>query len=197
MADLWSDYTDALINDIDDELGAKYKMSVRRFLSDPGKYAKQEGISITVSNMQEDVDNFIDQRLKELAAEQKSLMDDAARADSITSQIAQTLSLKAKQTKLPLIRPVAVERDETHDEVVYISSVDSGTLVLIDKLTENADFVADFTYQYKNYKIGNWLFCGKKTYAIRTYLPPNEVLYIENGKNEIDTLFNDAKALLG
>ena len=197
MADLWSDYTDGMISDIDDELGTKYKMSVRRFLSDPGKYAKQEGISITMGNMQEDVDGIIDEQLKDYAAEQKSLMDDAAKADSITTQITQTLNLKAKQNKLPLIRPVMVERDETHDEVVYINSVESGTLMLIDKLTDNADFVADFTYPYKNYKIGNWLFCGEKNYTLRVYLQPSEVLYIENGKNEIDALFNNAKAALG
>lgn len=198
MADLWSDYTDSLINEIDDGLGTKYKMSVRRFLTDPRKYANQEGISITVNNMHEDVDNMIDEILKDYTDEQKVLTDNAMKADSMTKQLSQTLVLQAKQNKLALVTPVLIERDETLDERIYINSVDNGTLALVERLVNTSTFVADLGYMYKTYKIGSWLFGGReKNYILTVYVPPSEVLDIENSKTELDEMFNDAKALLG
>ena len=67
MADLWSDYTDMLIAAIDKQLGSKYKFSLQALLTDPTKYAAQQNMQITIENMKEDVDKYLDERAGALA----------------------------------------------------------------------------------------------------------------------------------
>ena len=43
MADLWSDYTDFVIDNIDKSIGKKYKMSLRDLLTDPEKDTERYG----------------------------------------------------------------------------------------------------------------------------------------------------------
>ena len=192
MAELWSDYTDTIVKELDKELNTKYKMTVSGFLSNPGKYAKQANIATSAQNMQEDVNKRIDDMLGEMSDQKKTLEANASKIDAITTQIAQNISMQAKQNKLPILKPVIVERDVARDEVIYVDTVDNGLLSFIEKLVQGSKYVADTTGAYKDYKIGEWVFSGDKNYVIRAYIPRSEYMLLEGSKEELDRLFDVA-----
>lgn len=197
MADYWSDYTDGILAEVEKRLGDKYDFTVREFLQDPDKFSKRSNIDVTVSNMREDTEKILDDMLEDMGPALKQARDDAAKADSITSQLSQNMSNLAKQNKVPIIRPTIYDRNEARDETIYVNSIDSGVLDLARKLMESANFVADNTYTYNTYKIGHWIFpIGSRNYAIRVYVAPNEAMYLEGSKLEIQTLFDAAEDLL-
>ncbi len=191
MANPWSDYTDEIISEVDDELGTKYKMSVRRLLAEPTKFMKIDGIGVTVRNMHEDVTNYVDDMLEDMADEQKKFENDVAKAVGITQQLSQNIMMQAKQNKIPFITPAAMERNEAAEEIIYIDNVDSNVLALAESFVKNANLIADFSYNYKDDKIGSWLFDGEKNYMLRVYLPPSQILYLETSKEELENLFKN------
>jgi hypothetical protein len=196
MADLWSDYSDALIADIDAKLGSKYKMSISDLLTDPSKYAGNDNIQTTIKNMRSDVDFYIDDRLAKMADERKLLEDSVFKANSITTQLAQNISMQAKQYKVPVIKPVMIDRDDTDDVVIYVDAVDAPLLALVDKLSSSAMFIADYTYSYKQSKIGSWMFSGTGNRILSVFLRPSDVLSLENSKAELDGIFDSAAAFI-
>jgi hypothetical protein len=197
MADLWSDYSDALIADIDAKIGSKYKMSIRDLLTDPTNYADDPNVQTTIKNMKSDVDFYIDDRLAKMPDETKTFEDNVFKANSITTQLAQNISMQAKQYKVPFIKPVMIDRDDARDVVVYVNSVDQSLLALVDKLSSSATFIADYTYNYKQSKIGAWLFSGSESHMLRAYLPPSDVLSLETSRDELDGILDTAAAFVG
>jgi uncharacterized protein YllA (UPF0747 family) len=196
MAALWSDISDSLITEMDKKLGSKYKITIRELLANPGRFSKTANIRNTVSNLKEEVDNYIDDALSTMSAEQKALDDAAMKADSLTSQLAQNVSMQAKQYKIPIVKPVMIDRDMSKDETVYINTLDSGVLALVEKLCASSVYIADYGTNFGKYRIGEWLFSGQKNYVIRAYLPPSEVLSLQASKEELDSLFTAALSFL-
>ncbi len=191
---VWSSYTDVVISDIDSTLGNKYgKLNLRKLLADPSRYAAQANIVSDAQKMKKDIDGYFDGVLGGLSDQSKALDASLSKADSVTSQLMGNISMQAKQNKLPLIKPVVIDRDITRDETIYIDGADGGVLALISKLVENSTYVADSTGSYRNMKLGEWVFGGSnKTYVLRVYVPQNEVMLIEGARNEIDRLFGVA-----
>ncbi len=170
MADLWSDYTELLLSDIEPELKAKYGIAIRDLLNNPAKYANTNDIDTVISNMKEAANGAIDDREASLKDEQNNLQKDAAKADVLTAQIGQAISAQAKQNKVPVVKPMLFARDESGDEVVYVDAVDIGTLALVERLMASALYVADYTTTYQNYKVGDWVFIsvsGRRNVIIR------------------------------
>lgn len=197
MADQpWGDYTDGLINQIDDSMGKKYGMTVRAFLTNPGRYANQENIAITISNMREDVNNILDQVAGGLKEQRDQLNGELSKVASITSQLGQNILMQAKQKKIPLIKPVAVDRNEENDVTLYINTVDEGTFQLIDRLISDSKLIVDYTTQYDTYNVGTWLFNGNKDYVLGVYVTPNEAMMFDDARAELDSIFDAAEDLL-
>lgn len=192
MADLWTDYTDAIITGIDSSGKGDSKITLRDFLTDPGKFAKEPSIQTKIKNIREAADGYIDQRAGQIAKEDQSLEDAIAKADTLSAQIGQSISVRAMQSKVPLIKPVAVDRDLTRDERILVNSVDTSTNTLIDKLVSESTLIADFSTNYKNYRIGEWLFSGAKNYVLAVYLDRNELLLMQGSRAEIDALIDAA-----
>lgn len=192
MAELWSDYTDMLITGMDKRVGSKYKLSLRSLLADPTKYATQQNIQITMGNMREDVDKYIDERVKALADEQKDLDDAASKADSITRQLGQSITSQARQNNVPVIKPVTIDRDMAREERVYIDTVDNGVISLVQKLVLSSMLIADLSARYKDYNIGSWLFSGNKNYMLSVYMPNSTLLALETSRAELDNLLTSA-----
>src|SRR5271157_1007286 len=138
MADLWSDYSDGIIKNLDKLVSLKYKLTLRSLLTDPSKYASQPNIVMTIDNLKEEVNTYIEGRVKKMAPEKKAFEDAAARADSLTTQLSQSISSQAKQSKVPVIRPLAVERDTTKEERIYLDTVDAGVSALVEKLVSGS-----------------------------------------------------------
>lgn len=191
MAELWSDYADEIISSVDSAMSAKYgKVSIRKFLTNPGKYAGSPDMASNAQNMKNDVNAYLDTMLGELSSESKTLSDNLIKAESITTQLSQNISMQAKQNRLPLIKPITLDRDTTTDEIIYIDNVDSGVIALVEKLAAESVYIADSTTVYKDHKLGTWVFGGSKTYVVRAYLPQSEVILVENAKDELNYLFD-------
>ncbi len=194
--EIWSDYTDYVISSIDGKISGKYKLSIRDFLSNPAKYAKTANIKTTVSNMIEEVNSYIDGIILNMADENNALGDLLSKVGSATAQLKQNISIQAKQSKIPIVTPVLVDRNESNEERIFISAVNPDILSLIQKLTSDSNFIADLTYKYRNVEIGSWLFSGAKNHLINLYLPDNEIIALESAKTEIVDLMDAASALM-
>ncbi|MDE1833001.1 MAG: hypothetical protein KGH58_01120 [Candidatus Micrarchaeota archaeon] len=192
MAELWTDFTDAIISGIDAGAKPGDKITLRELLTDPAKFAKEPDIQNKIKNMKEASDGYVDQRIKEMSSAEKALEDSVAKADTLSAQLGQSISVKAMQNKVPMIKPVAVDRDLTREERILINAIDTNVNALIDKLVSNSTMVADFSTSYKNYRIGEWLFSGPKNYVLSVYLERNELLLMQGSRAEIDALLDAA-----
>ena len=193
MAELWSDYANGVISDIDADLGNKFgKLNLRKLLSDPTKFAAQPNVVSDAQKIKTATQDYFDDILDNLSDDKKRLDVDLAKADSVTSQLAGNISMQAKQNKLPIIKPALIERDLSRDVIIYIDSVDSGVTSLVEKLAANSMYVADNTVAYKGRKIGAWVFGGRKTHVLRVFLPQNQVVMLEGARDEINGLFDIA-----
>ena len=175
MADMWSDYTDTIISIMEDEIKSKYDISIRDILSDPAGALDVENIGTKIANAEEDINKYIDDVNASLTDQRKALEDEASKCDSITKQLNQNIVMHTRQNNVPLIKPDSIDRDESRDEIIYISTVENGIMNLIGKLIASSNLVADFTNNYNEYSIGNWFFSGAKNYSIRVSLTTNPV----------------------
>ena len=196
MADLWSDYTDFVIDNIDKSIGKKYKMSLRDLLTDPESFSSDPNIQNTIKSMADDVNAYIDQALSKMSAQKQELDDNLTKADSVTKQLAQSISMQAKQNRVPFIVPVSIDRDDTKEEVISVDSAGSDVLALIEKLAASSTLIADFTTQYDNSLIGNWFFSGPKNYTINVYLPDSDIISMQDSRDELLGLPDAASALI-
>ncbi len=192
MANIWSDDADVLIKRLDKDIVAKYKLSLSDILSNPEKFALQPNILNTISNMKEDADKSIAEMLDGMEEERKKLDDDASKCNAITSQLAQAISLEAKQSKIPLIKLDNFVRDESKDEVIYVKNASGDIMHLVERLVDASLLVADMTSTYNGNLIGEWLFSGSKNYVVRVSLDQNPALNIESSATEIDALLDAA-----
>ena len=196
MADLWSDYTDFVIDNIDKSIGKKYKMSLRDLLTDPESFSPDPNIQNTIKSMADDVNAYMDQALSKMSAQKQELDDNLTKADSVTKQLAQSISMQAKQNRVPFIVPVSIDRDDTKEEVISVDSAGSDVLALIEKLAASSTLIADFTTQYDNSLIGNWFFSGPKNYTINVYLPDSDVISMQDSRAELLGLLDAASAMI-
>jgi len=169
---------------------------LRALLTDPSKYAARQNIQISLDNLKEDADKYIDGKAKALEDEQKSLDDLASKADSITGQLARSISLQAKQNNVPMIRPVNVDRDTNREVTVYIDAIDNDVTTLVQKLAASSTLIADMGTSYKNYNIGSWLFSGSKNYVLSVYMPDSEIFALDASRSEIDGLLAGASSFI-
>ena len=196
MADLWSDYTDNIISIMEDEIKNKYGISLRDIFSDPTSALGIDNIDTKIANAEEDVNKYIADVDASLADQRKVLADNASKCDSITKQLNQNIMMHTRQNNVPLIKPDSIDRDESRDEVIYISNVENGIMNLIGKLIASSNLVADFTTNYNEYSIGNWFFSGPKNYSIRVNLADNPLLILDATKEEVASLFDVVKNIL-
>ncbi|MCL4379703.1 MAG: hypothetical protein M1160_03770 [Candidatus Marsarchaeota archaeon] len=197
MADLWSDYTDALIKEIDRGIGDKYKIGIADLLSNVQKYASRQNIQTVVGNMREDVNRYIDDALKGMPEQVKAMEESLAKANEITRQLAQNISMQTRQHNVPLIKPFNVARNTANEETIEVDRVDDQVLRLAERLTDGAIMVADFTTDYKNTTIGSWLFGREgKNYVLMVRIEPNDAINMELSRQELNDLFDAASASL-
>ena len=196
MAELWSDYTDMLITGIEKQAGTKFRLSLRSLLEDPTRYAAQQNIQITIDNMREEADKYIDEKIDALTEEQKNLDDAASRADSTTKQLGQNIISQARQNNIPVVKPVTIERDATKEERLTIDTFDNSIMSLVQKLVASSTLVADLGGSYKKYSIGSWLFSGSKNYLLSVYMPDSTLLLLETSRAELDNMLASASSFI-
>ncbi len=192
MAELWSDYTDAIIKEVDKQIGGKFRFSISDFLTDVPKYASEQSIEVTISNMREAANSHIDELLQGLPQQVKALGDSIAKANAITKQLSQNISMQAKQHDVPFIKPLQIDRNTANEETITINTVDDQAIKLMEKLTSTSNLVADFSYQYKDSWIGSWFFSGNKDYTVSVYVPQSDAFSLELSRIELNGLFDAA-----
>ena len=138
----------------------------------------------------------MDQALSKMSAQKQELDDNLTKADSVTKQLAQSISMQAKQNRVPFIVPVSIDRDDTKEEVISVDSAGSDVLALIEKIAASSTMIADFTTQYDNSLIGNWFFSGPKNYTINVYLPDSDVISMQDSRAELLGLLDAASAMI-
>ena len=193
---MWSDYSDGVIKNVDKQISTKYKFTLRSLLTDPSKYVSQPNIQMTIENLKEEVDNYINGKAKDMAAEKKAFEDATMRSDALTGQLSQSIAMQARQNNVPVIKPVTVDRDTDEDVRIYVDSAENGILSLVQKLASSSMLIADFTAAYGNYKVGEWLFSGNRNYVISVYLPSNSYLLLQSSRDEIIALLNTASGFI-
>ena len=193
MADLWSDNTDIIVNELEPTVKTKYNVSLKRLLSNPGFMTSDKSPDVKIDNIKEEINNYLDKLVGEMSDESKRLEENAAKTDAVTKQLLQRITLESKQTNTPLIKPYALDRNEDQDQTIFINSANDSVFILLDKLTNSSVFVADMSYKYKNYSIGRWVFMGHEKYVVGVPLEPNPILDIENSRTELNRLLDQAK----
>ncbi len=191
MADLWTDYTDMLITQFDGTLGKNYKVSLRELLTDPLKYAGEDGISTQFQNMREDLIGFIDDSLGGFKEQKEQYEAELAKCHAITKQLSASISSKAALKKVPVIKPISMNTNKA-DEIINVDSASAEVVTLVEKLAQSSFLVADFTRDVDGKNVGSWLFDGTKNFIINVYLPPNEYASLTASKDELTALFEVA-----
>jgi hypothetical protein len=196
MAELWSDAADYVVSNLEKPINTKFGLSLKTVLTNPAEYLDEKDVQMKLSNIRETVNTFIGNRLEEMKDEVKALDDSAMKASSVTAQISQGASGLAKQYKVPMMRPSAIERSQTTDTIIYISSAGPETLQLAEKLVAGSDFIIDLSAKYKEYNIGRWLFSGKRDTIIAVSFGPSPALTMYETMVEMDSTIDAASQLI-
>jgi len=192
MAEIWSDYSGAIISDMDPMIKKKYGFALSDLLTNPKKFAGTEDIGIKIGNIKEEVDSYIDAQKQEALKKETNFSNMLERADSITGKIAQRISVIAKQNNVPSIKPVAIDRNTDNEEHIYVDSSDDSVMALVEKLAASSMVIADFTTDYNDRKLGEWYFSGHKNYTLTVYMPTSNIMLLDTSKEELDALLGAA-----
>lgn len=198
MAELWSDNSDFIIKGLDKQIKTKYGFLLSDLLTSPSEYAQTENILLKISNIKTEINSNIDTILSSMPDEVRKSDDSFARANSATEQLEQKISLEAKKNNVPLITASYIERPRNSDETIYVDAADGWPAPLIEKFASISDYIADLTTTQGKYRVGSWVFSGRKQYVITIRLEPSPVLTLEDIRAEILGLIDDsAQTLMG
>ena len=183
---------DFVINSLEKPLFTKYNVSLKKLLSDPDQYAGDPKVGLRISNMREEVNRFIGDRLDDIKEEVKRLDDSAIKVNSISALIANGVASLSKQYKIPIIKPAGLNRVDDNDTTIFVASASQETMQLAERLVSISDYVIDMTAKYKEYNLGTWLFAGARNTSISVNFGPSPALTMYNTMQEIDSLMEAA-----
>ncbi|MEM3841363.1 MAG: hypothetical protein QXN59_01560 [Candidatus Micrarchaeaceae archaeon] len=195
MESEWSDYTDAVITNMEGVIKSKYGVQLRELLSDPASI-KQGNVLDKLPGIRADIEAYLDELADSMGQERRVVEDAMEKAAAITAQLAQNISMQSKQYKVPIFKPVVLDRKDDDDTKIYVDNIDQSTLAVIEKLASWSTIIFDQTYKYKDYSIGSWLFSGQKAYSVTVYTPASEYISFEYTKEELETLLDAAEEAL-
>ncbi len=199
----WDDRTDQFISAIDDLMGAESQQGIRLrdLLLNPTDYFSKPGIAETVEGIEKSVDSYFNEMLSGLKDEVRDLDQRLANTDLSYTKINELISVKSVSAGAPYIRPdsVYINPDEREELIVeqYTDDLDS----LIGKLSNTSNYVADISGEYKEHKMGSWLFSGSRDYVLTIKVPTNIIMDIEQSRLSIrdmlDTILESVKTQQG
>jgi len=192
----WDDQTDSFIRDIDTSVTAKRNISLRTLLLEPQKYAGTANLTATIKEVKLDVDAYFTELLSNLAQEEQELTSDMEKADSIYTQVNQTINNRAGIGRVPFLKPQDVDFGSTNPETIYIGQYSGQLDALITKLINTSTYICDLSTTYRKYTIGNWLFSGSRSFVLAVQAPESPVISIENARDQINTLIEEASIRL-
>jgi hypothetical protein len=186
----WSENADVVIEGVSQTINDKYGVALKDILTKPAFYVSKKGMETTFSNIREEVGNYIQELAKSMDDDRKNMEKDGLKCDAVTKQLAQNISMQAKQNNIPIIKPASMDRNTDNDEVIYVNNIDNGVMALLAKLSANSSFIADFSTTYKTYNLGQWLFDGQKNFLISVAMEPNPYMDLDSAKDEINMIMD-------
>ncbi|MCL4364931.1 MAG: hypothetical protein M1569_00435 [Candidatus Marsarchaeota archaeon] len=187
----WSDEIDPFVTDLDNAIGDKFGVRLKKLLSSPAEYADLKDISTKIKNMRAEADKYFDDLVAGLSLEQGEFTRELTDADALYNKIEQLLSSRAAIAKVPYIRPADMDLSLTSPEVIYVNSYNNGLEALIMKFINSSNYVANISSTYKKYNIGSWFFSGSKGHIISVKPPQSILVSIDNARDEISGLIDD------
>ena len=178
------------VNSIDMKLAGKYVLTLKEVLSDPTALAKRSNAKEIIEQMKQDVASFFDSLSASMQAERAKFTAELEESTALYNKLGDAVRAKASKAAIPIIKPLAVERDATKEEMIVVSQYDDSVENLINKLSTISDYVADTSTKYGNYFIGSWLFSGAKNYTIAVNPPSSPILTIDTAKEDIISRLN-------
>ncbi len=194
---VWSEDAGTIIEALEPKINSTYGVSLKDLLNNPAFYVSKDGIETTVANIREEATSYISDLESKLQDDKKNLEKDGLKCDAVSKQLAQNISMQAKQNNVPLIKPNGMDRNEDEDEVLYINNIDNGTIALISKLTAISSFIVDFSTSYKTYSLGRWIFDGQKNYMVAVSMEPNPIIDLDAVNDELSGLIDDLEDYIG
>lgn len=197
----WDDQTDQFISAIDEINQAEKhtNLSLREVLLSPDKYLGETDILKDLETLQSIADGYFTETLSKLQDEQKELDQLLAMADMNYSKIDSVIATKASAGRVPYMQPYAVYTNPDQREEIMIDKYEDSLELLIGRLANGANYVANLSGSYKEHKLGSWLFSGSKAYVLTLNPPTSVVMDIERSKTAIKDMLasiaEGAKAL--
>jgi hypothetical protein len=185
-------YTESLLKSIDKAIKKKYKISLVEVLADPAAHASVEDIGIKLANAGEYFQSQIDKMIERAKKGGKIEHDGALKAGELTRNISSYISASARQNKVPILRPRAIELADYGKDYFYVNEMDKNLIDFIDRLLLSSKFVIDSTRSYDDYSIGSWLFAGDRDYVIEVHHPKNSISLLRNSELEVARMVKEA-----
>jgi hypothetical protein len=188
----WGDEFDDFLKSLDDDIQGKYGMSLRDFLLNPGKYASVSGSAEKLSKIKGYVDNYFENTKESLRDENERFEGELKRVDSQYSKMDEAISTKTALARIPYITPVDINSEGVTNEEVVIGDYNNAIDALLVKLVNVSTYVSNISRDYKNYKIGRWLFSGQKNYTVTINLQSSPIVLIDNLSDQMGVAFDAA-----
>ena len=190
----WSENTNDLVESLAPVINDKYGIALKDILINPAFYVSKKDIETTFSGIRDEVDDYVETAMKGLEDEKKNFEKDGLKCDAVSKQLAQSITMLAKQNNIPVIKPVSIDRNVDNEEVIYVNNIDSGLTALMTKLASASSFIADFSTTYKTYSLGQWLFDGHKNYVINVSLEQNSYMDLDQARDELKVMMDGIDA---
>lgn len=197
----WDDQTDQFISAIDDLNSTEnhYDIKIRELLLNPNDYITKPGAVQKIGELSKSVDDYFGGMLSNLNDEQRELDQVLANTDLYYSKMDSIIFDKAASARVPYVKPYFVYVNPDKREEIVIEKYYEELDMLLGKLTNGSDYVADLSGTYKEHKFGSWLFSGSKDYLLTIRAPTSIVMDIDRSstliKNMLNTVSESAKAL--
>ncbi len=192
----WSNDTDSFVTEIDNTLGKKYDVSLRKLLGNPMEFADAAGMNAKIKSMKADVDKYFTDLAAGLSMENDEFTKELTDADALYNKIEQAVSSKAAIAKVPYIRPADMDLSMASPEIIYVKEYNNGLEALIMKFINSSNYIANMSTLYKKYNIGAWFFSGNRGHILSIKPPQSIMVSIENAQTELDDLLDDAAVAL-
>jgi transcription termination factor NusB len=187
----WDEQTDIFVDDLNETLSKKYNINVRSLLMSPDRYLGKKGIGDIAKGIKTDTESYFSQILDGMKDEQTALDTQMENATAQYKQIDSVIASKSAVSRVPYVKPLFVNRNPDNEETVVIEQYSDDLDALIGKLVGGSSYVADLSAEYKEHKLGSWLFSGAKNYVLTVNPPASPVLQIESSRETINGVLDD------
>ena len=187
----WDEQTDGFISDLDAVIAKEHDISFRSLLLSPDRFLNRKDIDATLADARSAVDSYFSELLEKLKDEETKLESEMEGATAQYKQIDSVITEKSAAARVPYVKPLFVDRPQKEEETIVIDRYDESLEAFVGKLINTSNYVADMSANYKQYKLGSWLFSGARNYVLTLNPPASPVLAIENSRGLINGMLSD------